>query len=187
MLKKTWESLGQWGDQTSQSWIFIGGTNAKAEAPVFWPPDIKSWLTGKDPDAEKDWGQEKKGATEDEMVGWFHWLNGHEFEQTLGDSEGQESLACCSPWGRKESENLVTENKCYWFSASFLCLLALYISLVKKSLFKSFVYFLMVVLGLHCCTQAFSSCSERGLLSIWDVWTSLYCGFSCSEARALDT
>ena len=72
------------------------------------------------------------------------------------------------------------------FSASFLCLLALSISLVKKSLFKSFVYFLLVVLGLHCCTQAFSSCRKRGLLSSWDAQASLYCGFSCGEAWALD-
>ena len=68
-----------------------------------WPPDAKSQLIGKDPDAGKDWGQEK-GATEDEMIGWHHWLNGHEFEQTLGDSEGKGSLACCSPWGHKESD-----------------------------------------------------------------------------------
>ena len=83
----------------NQSWIFIGRTDA--EAPILWPPDVKSWLIGKDPDAGKDWGQEEKGMTEDEMVG--HWHDGHEFEQTLGDSEGQGSLACCSPWGHKES------------------------------------------------------------------------------------
>ena len=82
-------------------WIFIGRTDAEAEAPVLWPPDTKSWLTGKDSDAGEDWGQEK-GMTEDKMVGWHHWLNGHEFEQTLGDGEGQGSLACCSPWCLKE-------------------------------------------------------------------------------------
>ena len=88
----------------NQSWIFIGRTDVEPEAPILWPPDAKSWLTGKDPDARKDWGQEKKGTTEDEMVGWHHWLNGHEFEQTLVDSEGLGSLAYCSPQGRKESE-----------------------------------------------------------------------------------
>ena len=88
----------------NQPWIFTGRTDAEAEAPVFWPSAVKSWLTGKDPDAGKDWGQEEKGATEDEMVGWYHQFNGHEFEETLGDSEGQGSLACCSPWGCKESE-----------------------------------------------------------------------------------
>jgi len=75
----------------------------KLKFQYFWPPDMKSWFNGKGPDAEKDWRQEK-GVTEDEMVGWHHWLNGHEFEQTLGDSEGQGSLACCSPWGSKESD-----------------------------------------------------------------------------------
>ena len=72
--------------------------------PVLWPPDEKSRLTGEEPDAGKDWRQEEKGTTEDEMAGWHHWLNGHEFEQTLQDGEGQGSLACCSPWGLKESD-----------------------------------------------------------------------------------
>ena len=85
----------------NQSWIFIGRTDAKAETPILWPPDAKNWLIWKDPDAGKYWRQEDKGMTEDEMVGWHHWLNGHEFEQTLGDSKGQESLACFSPWGCK--------------------------------------------------------------------------------------
>ena len=84
-----------------QPWIFIGETDAAAEAPILWPPDSKSRLTGKDPDARKDWGQEKKGTTEDEMVGWHPWLDGHEFEQALGDTKGQGSLICCSPWGHK--------------------------------------------------------------------------------------
>ena len=86
----------------SQSWIFTGRTDAEAEAPILWPPDVKNWLTGKDPDAGKDWRQEEKGMTEDEMVGWHHWLNGHEFEQALGVGDGQGSLACYSPWGHKE-------------------------------------------------------------------------------------
>ena len=81
----------------NQPWIFIGRTDAKAEAPILWLPEVKSQLIGKDPDIGKDWRQEEKGAAEDEMVGWHHWLNGHEFEQTQGDGEGQGSLACCSP------------------------------------------------------------------------------------------
>ena len=85
-------------------WILIGRTDA--EAPILWPPDVKNWLTGKDPDAGKDWRQET-GVTEDEMVGWHHWLNGQESEQAPGDGEGQGSLACCSPWGHKELD--VTE------------------------------------------------------------------------------
>ena len=80
----------------NQSWIFTARTDAEAEAPVFWPPDVKNWLIGKDPDAGEDWSQEK-GTTEDEMVGWHHQLDGYEFEQALGDGEGQGSLVCCSP------------------------------------------------------------------------------------------
>ena len=87
----------------NQSWIFTGRTDAEAEAPILWPPYVKDWLTGKDPDAGKDWRQEQKGTTEDEMVGWHHRLNGYESEQTLGDSEGQGSLVCCSSQGLKES------------------------------------------------------------------------------------
>ena len=86
----------------NQSWIFVGRTDAEAEALVLWPPDAKSWLIEKDPDAGKDWRQKEKGVTEDEMVGWHYWLNGHEFEQTQEDSDGQRSLECCSSWGRKE-------------------------------------------------------------------------------------
>ena len=88
----------------NQSQIFIGRTDAEAEAPILWSPDAKNWLIGKDLDAGKDWRQKKKGATEDEMVGWHHWLNGHEFEQATGVSDGQGSLACCSPWGHKASD-----------------------------------------------------------------------------------
>ena len=87
-----------------QSWVFIGRTDVEAETPVLWPPDVKNGLIGKDLDAGKDWRKEEKGMTENEMVGWHHWLNGHEFEQTPGDVEGQGSLACCSPWGGKESD-----------------------------------------------------------------------------------
>ena len=88
----------------NQPWIFIGSADAEAEAPMLWPPNAKSQLTGKDPDAGKDRMQEKKVTTEDEMVGCHHWLNGHEFEQTLGYSEGQRRLPCCSPWDCKESD-----------------------------------------------------------------------------------
>ena len=87
-----------------QSWMFIGRTDAEAETAILWPPDMKNWLLGKDPDAGKDWGQEEKRTTEDEMVGWHHQLNGHEFEEALGVGDGQGSLACCSPWGCKESD-----------------------------------------------------------------------------------
>ena len=96
----------------NQPWIFIGRTDAEAETPILWLPDMKSWLFGKGPDTEKDWRQEEKGVTEDEMVGWYHQLNGHEFEQTLGDCEGQGSLACyCSPLDAKELDMTLWLNK----------------------------------------------------------------------------
>ena len=107
--EKTLESLFDYKEikpvnpKRNQPWIFIGKIDAEAEAPTLWPPDAKSQLTGKDPDAGKDWRQKEKGPAEDKMVGWHHWLSGHEFEQTLGDSGGETSLACWSPWGCKES------------------------------------------------------------------------------------
>ena len=106
----------------NQSWIFTGRTDAEAETPIFWPLDLKNWLTGKDPDAGKDWRQEEKGMTVDEMVGWHHWLNGHEFEQALGVSDGQGSLACCSPWGCKVRHNWATElNRNQYLTCTYLC------------------------------------------------------------------
>ena len=107
VLEKTLEhsldcKIKQVHPKGNQAWIFIGRTDAEAEALILWPPDVKSWLIRKDPDAGKDWRQVEKGATEDEMVGWHHRLNGHEFEQALGVGEGQGSLVCCSPWGPKE-------------------------------------------------------------------------------------
>ena len=95
----------------NQSWVFNGTTDVEAEAPILWPPDTKSWLVGKDPDAEKYWRWEEKGITEDEMAGWHYRLNGHEFEQAPGDDEGQGSLACYSPWSHKESDTVVTEQQ----------------------------------------------------------------------------
>ena len=86
----------------NQPWRFIRRTDAEAEPLILWPPDGKRRLIGKDADAGKDWGQEEKGAAEDDMAGWHNWLNGYQFEQTPGDSEGQGSLACCSPWCHKE-------------------------------------------------------------------------------------
>ena len=103
----SWESLGLHEIQPvhskgDQSWVFFGRNDAKAETPVLWPPDSKSWLIGKDSNAGRDWGQEEKGMTEDEMTGWHHWLDGHEFEWTLGDGNGQGGLAYCNSWGCKE-------------------------------------------------------------------------------------
>ena len=107
----SWESFGQQGDQPlnpkgNQPWILIGRTDTEAKAP-----DVKRQLIGKDPDAGKDWRQEEKGMTEDEMVGLDHWLKGLEFERTAGKSEGKGSLACCSPWGCKELDTTLRLNK----------------------------------------------------------------------------
>ena len=110
VLEKTLESLLDCKEiklvnlKRNQPWIFTGRTDA--EAPILWPPDLKSLLIGKDPDAGKDWRQEEKGVTEDEMVGWHHWLNGHESEQTVGDGEGQGRLVCYSPWVAKSQTQL---------------------------------------------------------------------------------
>ena len=116
VLEKTLESpldckeIKPVNPQGNQPWIFIERTDAEAEAPILWPPDARNWLIGEDPDVGKDWGQEEKGTTEDEMVGWYHWLNGCGFEQPLGDCEGCESLVWCSPWGGDECD-IVTEQQ----------------------------------------------------------------------------
>ena len=102
----SWESLGLKGDQTSRS-------KRKSVLKILWPPDAKNHLIRKDPDAGKDWRQEE-GMTEDEMVGWHHWLNGHEFEQVPGDGVRQGSVACCSPWGHKESDTTERKNWTDW-------------------------------------------------------------------------
>ena len=117
VLEKTFENpldskeIKPVSPKRNQPWIFIGRTVAKAGAPILWPPDEKDWLIGKDPDAGKDWRQEEKGMTEDEMVGWHHQLDGYEFEQVLGVGNGQGSLACCIPWDRRVRHDLATEQK----------------------------------------------------------------------------
>ena len=142
----SWESLGLQGDglqpvhpKGDQSWVFIGRTDAKAETPVLWPPHVKSWLTGKDSDAGRDWGQEEKGTPEDEMAGWHHLLDGHEFEWTPGVGDGQGGLACCDSWGRKELDTTEwlnwTESRSASGSFNFFCncfLLTLSYSLWKS-------------------------------------------------------
>ena len=106
----SWESLGLQGDpplvhsEGDQPWDFFGRNDAKAETPILWPPHAKSWLIGKDSDAGRDWEQEKKGTTEDEMAGWHHWLDGCESEWTPRASDGQGGLVCFDSWGQKESD-----------------------------------------------------------------------------------
>ena len=109
VLKKTLESTLDCKEfqpvhTKDQTWVLIGRTDVEAETPILWPPHVKSWLIGKDPNAGKDWGQEEKGMTENEMAGWHHWLDGHGFRWTLGVGGGQGGLACCDSWCHKESD-----------------------------------------------------------------------------------
>ena len=117
-----------------QSWVFIGSTDVEAETLILWPPDAKSWLIGKDPDAGRGWGQEEKGMTEDEMAGWHHQLDGHEFEWTPGDGDGQGGLACCDSWGHKESD---TTERLNWTEEKTV----LYSLLWSSSYRKLFLYY----------------------------------------------
>ena len=133
LLKKTLESpldykvINPVHPIGNQSWIITGRTDAEAETLILWPCDVKNWFTGKHPDIGQDWRQEEKGMTEDEMVGWHHWLNGHEFEQALGVGARQGSLVCCSPWGHKESDTTerLNWNELNWTEQCVLLLLLL--------------------------------------------------------------
>ena len=104
LLRVSWTARRSVNPKGNQSWIFIGRTDMEAETPILWPPDVNNWLIGKDPDAAKDWRQKEKEMTEDEVIGWHHRLDGHEFEQALGVGDGQGSMACCSPWGCNEAD-----------------------------------------------------------------------------------
>ena len=133
----SWESRGPVPPKGDQSWVFIGRTDADAETPILWPAYVKSWLTGKDPDAGRDWGQEQ-GTTEDEMAGWYHRLDGHEFDLTPGVGDGQGGLACCDSWGLKELDTTEWLNW-YWK----IQLVGLKGSLVEiLFLFHSVIFFL---------------------------------------------
>ena len=125
----------------NQPWTFIGRTDAEAEGPAqLWPLDVKNWLIGKDPDAWKDWRQEEKGTVGNEMVGWHHWLHGHEFEQAPGVDDGQGGLVCCSPWGRKESDT--TE----WLNWRWFIFLRVYFwGVMLKYYIYDLVYFQILV------------------------------------------
>ena len=146
MLEKTLESpldckeIQPVHPQGDQSWVFIGRTDAEAETPILWPPHVKSWLIGKDSDAGRDWGQEEKGMTEDEMAGWHHWLDGPEPEWTLGVSDGQGGLTCCDSWGRKESDMTERMN---WTDTNILCHLIPITWYFFTLIFSSITYFSM--------------------------------------------
>ena len=131
----------------NQSQIFIGRTDAEAETPILWPPDVKNWLFGKDPDAGKDWRQVEKGTTEDEMVGWYHWLDGHEFEQAPRVGDGLGGLACCSPHSHKESDRtehlnwtVLKENKMLPFAATWMDLEGLMLKWNKSDRERQILY-----------------------------------------------
>ena len=155
----------------SQPWVLIGRTVAEAEVPILWIPDVKSWLIGKDPDAGENWGQEEKGVTKDQIVGWLHWLNGLEFEQTQRDSEGQRSLACCSSWGHRVRHDLATEQQqsptlffCLWISSfpSTIC-------------WKNFLF--PMEWFLHPCHELFDPICE-GLFGGFLVYSFIFCLFA---------
>ena len=143
----SWESLGLQEDPTSpfwrrSAWDFFGRNDAKAETPILWLPHAKSWLIGKDSDVGRDWGQEEKGMTEDEMAGWHHWLDGRESGWTLGVGDGQGGLACCNSWGRKEWDRTERLNwtesqkdvNCFLSSLSSLLLLPLFSLLRERNI-----------------------------------------------------
>ena len=127
-----------------QPWVFIGRTDVEAETPILWPPDVKNWLIGKDPDAGKDWGQEEKGTTEDEMVWWHRRLNGHGFGWTLGVGDGQGSLACCGSRSHKELDTTEQLNSTDWsivdlqYRLSFCCTAKCYTYTYIHSFLDSF-------------------------------------------------
>ena len=134
VLEKTLESLLDCKEikpvhpKGNQSWIFIGRADAEAEAPILWPRYVKSWLIGKDPDAGKNWRQEEKGMTEDEMAGWHHWLDGRESQWTPGVDDGQGGLACCNSWGRRESDTTERVNwtEVNWYNLTLWDLIQLF-------------------------------------------------------------
>ena len=145
--------------KTNQSRIFDGRTDAEAKAPLLWAPDVKSWLIGKDPKTGKDWGQEEKGVTEDEIIGWHHRVCGHEFEQALGVGDGQGSLVCCSPCCCKE---LYMTEWLNWIDPIYSC----WVEVANFFFFEIYLFILfMAVLSLCCCMWAFSSYGKWRLLS----------------------
>ena len=173
MLEKTLESplnckIKPVNPKGNQSWIFTGRTDAEVETPILWPPDAKNWLIWKDPDAGKDWGQEEKGMTEVEMVGWHHRLDGYEFEQALGAGDGQGCLACCNPWGRKESDTTEQLNWTeHWIAT--LCKFSVY----------NIIFILLYTLQFLVLT--FSQVSTYSQSSGYSICTDLchICGLTC--------
>ena len=159
----------------NQSWIFIGRTAVEAEAPVLWPPHAKNWLIGKDPDAGKDWRQEKNGTTEDEMVGWHHWLDGHEFEQAPGVGDEQGNLACCSPWDAKSWTRLSS-----WIELNHLgSPIASFGCSITYSIVLSLIYTFLITPS----SPQYSQCCSEQPCDIFNArWYRLTCGTFASMA-----
>ena len=140
-----------------QSWVFFGRNDAKAKTPILWPPHVKSWFIGKDPDAGRDWGHEEKGTTEDEMAGWHHWLDGHESGWTPWVGDGQGGLACCDSWGCKESDTTERLNRTEHYSSQLPCYYSLkfwsqlvFKHIIFQTLFILIYYYIFVDLFAHC-------------------------------------
>ena len=171
MLEKTLESpldckeIQPVHSKGDQSWVFIGRTDAKAETLILWPPHVKSWLIGKDPDAGRDWGQEDKGMTEDEMAGWHHWLNRRKSEWTPGVGDGLGGLACCDSWGRKELDT--TE----WLNWDGILKSRDITSSIKVHLVKAMV-FPVVMYGCESWTIKKAECRKIDTFELW-CWRRL--------------
>ena len=172
--------------------LTTGPPDAEAGTPILWRPDTKNWLIGKDPDAGKDWRQEETGMTEDEMVGWHHWLDGHEFEQAPGDGEGWGSLACCSPWGRKEpdaAEQLNNSNMKWWYFDSVIPSLFISYTVPKK---RSFIYIYTTVsipfsLSSHGAIWIVSSSLILWMMLLLTVFACPFIYFGCTGSSWLHT
>ena len=188
VLEKTLESpldskIKPINPKGNKPWIFIGRTDAEAEAPVFWPPSVKSWLIGKDTDAGIDWGQEEKGMTEDEMVGWHHWLSRREFEQAPGVGDGQGNLECCSPWDHKESDSTERVNNNMspiFLFISWIVVLSINESLVSVQLLSLVQLFVTLWTAVHLASLSITnSQSLPKLMSIESVMSSNYSILCC--------
>ena len=165
-------------------WVFFGRTDAEAETPIIWPPHARSWLIGKDSDAGRDWGQEEKGMTEDKMSGWHHQLDGHEFEWTPGDGDGQGGLVCCKSWGRKESDT--TEWLNWTEGSSVSCYEILTVSLPLYLVFarQSGIHCILCTFSLYVCMCVLSCFSRVWLfVTLWTVThqAPLSVGFSMTK------
>ena len=162
-----------------QSWVFFGRNDAEAETPVLWPPHAKSWLIGKDSDGGRDWGQEEKGMTEDEVAGWHQGLDGCEFEWTPGVGDRQGGLACCSSWDRKESDMTERLNWTDWMCQDSFCDLSYSVSWTMFHVFLRTMCILLLLDGMFCTHllgQFYLTCASSLTFPGWfPLWMSIHC------------